>query len=390
MKKTFWGDYNKTSFPKLEKDVETKYLIIGGGITGLSAAYFLLEKGETDITLVEGYTVGSGSTGHSAGMLVSEPESASWSKIAHVYGTKAAKDYYNAQIEVTETMISIIKKNSISCDYSPHYLIMLGNNLRARNHILEDFITRKKIGAAAKILEKNSAYAINKNFTTAEKIPGNISVNSLLFAKGLATHLKKRGVLIYEHTKVSELKNHITNTPKGRIKYETLIECRGVQDRKTPINTFLTTVAITRKLTALEMKSLSLEKRYMFIDDEKRSFHYGKLTPDNRLLIGYGDVLKKDIKDEDLIHIPHKKNIERFLKKIFPEVDLNVFSIWSHRYALSKTILPNVSISKNHAVINGAGTQVLSMVCAQYAVSQLLKEKHVLRKIFASKKSCLD
>ena len=252
---------------KLEKDTNTKYLIIGGGISGLSAAYFLLESGQSDITIVESYTVGSGSTGHSAGMLVCEPEAASWSKIAHVYGNKAASEYYKAQIKATNTISSIIKKGSISCDYSPHYLVMVGNTERAKKHILEDYVTRKKIGAVAKILNSDKKSIINKHFTTGERVPHNISVNPLLFARGFAKYLKKRGVKIYEHTPVDEVAGRKAKTPDGSICFDTIIECKGTHESGVHIDNFLTTIAITRKLTTKELSKISLENRDMFIDD---------------------------------------------------------------------------------------------------------------------------
>lgn len=386
MKKTFWGDYNQTTFPRLEKNIETKYLIIGGGIAGLSAAYFLLERGENDITLVESYTIGSGSTGHSAGMLVCEPEAASWTRISRIYGNKAARDYYEAQVQATHTINSIIKKGSIECDYRPHHLVMVGGDKRAKRHILEDFVTRKKIGAKAKMLDLEKTKLLKKDFTTGERLPHNISVNPLLFARGFALYLKNRGVKIYEHSSVTNLSQRHAETTNGSIDFDTLIECRGVRDSKIHIDNFLTTIAITNKMTPKQLEKLSLQNKDMFIDDEKRSFHYGKITGDNRLLVGYGDVLKKDTQSEDPVHIPHKTNIENFLKKTFAGIDLKIANVWSHRYALGKTVLPYVHVSKKRAAINGAGTQIASMVAADYVVSQLMGDQHSLKKILGSKK----
>jgi glycine/D-amino acid oxidase-like deaminating enzyme len=320
-------------------------------------------------------------------MLVYEPEAASWSKIAHVYGPSAAKDYYNAQVGACHIIATLIKNGSISCDYRPHHLVMAGDTEIAQKHILEDFVTRKKIGAAAKILNPAKTSIVNRHFTSGERVPHNISVNPLLFARGFAQYLKKKGVVIYEHTPILDLHANKAVTAKATVGFDTLVECRGAQDSKTHVDTFLTTIAITRKLTRSELGRLSMTDRDMFIDDEKRSFHYGKITRDDRLLVGYGDILKKDTAIEDDIHLPHKENIERFLKKTFKGADFKIVSSWSHRYALSKTILPYVSVSKRHLVINGAGTQIATMVCAEYAVSQLFKEKHTLHKMFSSKKS---
>ena len=47
----------------------SKVVIIGGGIIGATTAYALLKKGETDITILERDTVGSGGTGKTAGII---------------------------------------------------------------------------------------------------------------------------------------------------------------------------------------------------------------------------------------------------------------------------------------------------------------------------------
>lgn len=49
-------------FEKLEGDVKTDVLIIGGGITGILCAYFLKERG-IDYLLVEGQEICHGVTG---------------------------------------------------------------------------------------------------------------------------------------------------------------------------------------------------------------------------------------------------------------------------------------------------------------------------------------
>lgn len=46
MKNSYWIHcVNLKSFPKLEKDLEVDVAIVGGGITGLSTAYYLTKQG---------------------------------------------------------------------------------------------------------------------------------------------------------------------------------------------------------------------------------------------------------------------------------------------------------------------------------------------------------
>src|SRR5579864_5257593 len=45
-------------------------VIIGGGIVGISAAYFLTEAGVRDVVILERATVGAGATGRAAGVML--------------------------------------------------------------------------------------------------------------------------------------------------------------------------------------------------------------------------------------------------------------------------------------------------------------------------------
>jgi glycine/D-amino acid oxidase-like deaminating enzyme len=58
------------SFPKLEADLETDVVIVGGGITGITTAYLLAKKG-LKVVVLESAKVGSGTTGFSTGHLTS-------------------------------------------------------------------------------------------------------------------------------------------------------------------------------------------------------------------------------------------------------------------------------------------------------------------------------
>ena len=62
---------SKTSFPSLNKDIKTDWLIIGGGLTGLSALNQLKKQNVTDtITMVEATKIGNGSSSRNTGYLV--------------------------------------------------------------------------------------------------------------------------------------------------------------------------------------------------------------------------------------------------------------------------------------------------------------------------------
>lgn len=56
---------------KLTQDFKTDVAIVGGGIAGVSTAFFILKNTSLKVTLLEGGRLGHGATGHNAGQIVS-------------------------------------------------------------------------------------------------------------------------------------------------------------------------------------------------------------------------------------------------------------------------------------------------------------------------------
>jgi len=59
---------------RLDTDTSTDVAVIGGGIAGVSTAYFLLEKTQVRVALIERHRLAHGATGHNAGLVVADFE----------------------------------------------------------------------------------------------------------------------------------------------------------------------------------------------------------------------------------------------------------------------------------------------------------------------------
>jgi glycine/D-amino acid oxidase-like deaminating enzyme/nitrite reductase/ring-hydroxylating ferredoxin subunit len=64
----WWNTTSSTRFPRLERPLEVDVAVIGGGITGLTAAWQLTQARKR-VAVLEAFTVGAGSTGDSTGHL---------------------------------------------------------------------------------------------------------------------------------------------------------------------------------------------------------------------------------------------------------------------------------------------------------------------------------
>ena len=91
-----WLDgFDKNTCPKLNKDIEVDVLIIGGGITGISTAYHLINK-NLKVCLVEKNNIGCGVTSRTTGKLTYLQENI-YSKLVNFHGREKAKLYLDSQ-----------------------------------------------------------------------------------------------------------------------------------------------------------------------------------------------------------------------------------------------------------------------------------------------------
>lgn len=95
-----------------KKKIETDFLVIGGGIAGLSAAYWLEKKfPSAKITLIERHKIGSGASGRNAGF-VTCGSSEHFAKLAKDFGIEKAVEIWKFSEQNRELLKSEIIKNS--------------------------------------------------------------------------------------------------------------------------------------------------------------------------------------------------------------------------------------------------------------------------------------
>lgn len=98
----------------LKKDY-TYILIIGGGITGLTTAYLLMNSNK-NILLIDKDKIGNGATYKSTAK-ISYLQKDIYQKLEKTYSYEKCKLYYESQQEAINLLKDIISKEKISCDF---------------------------------------------------------------------------------------------------------------------------------------------------------------------------------------------------------------------------------------------------------------------------------
>ena len=114
--KSIWQyDVDCLKYKKLDKDIRCDILIIGGGIAGLSSAYFFRDS-KYKTVLVERRRSGSGISSMSTGKLTCV-QNLIYNNLKNNYDDSKALLYLNSQKDAIDIVKDIINSNSIDCDY---------------------------------------------------------------------------------------------------------------------------------------------------------------------------------------------------------------------------------------------------------------------------------
>ncbi len=385
-RRCFWTDPTYTAGKPLEGKDSAKVLIVGGGVAGLFTAHFLDILGIEDIVILEKKDVGSGLSAHSAGMFVGEEiETAAWPTLVDDIGMELAKLYIEAHFDGQKEALRIMRESGFECDFVEHDLVLL--NSSGDERLAKELRLRKELGSEFMLLNEPRALPDGSRdvYQARAFIERMASFNPMKFFHGIGTSLRRRGIRIHEQTPFRSMEGNVAKTDSGEVHFEKIVFARGLFEKHPSLMTYLTSVCVTAPLSSRSRQYLKDERKEMFLSsllNEYPTFHYGTVTADGRLLVGYGD---KPF-DTDTLEVEpvdeHIASIEAFIRDFLDEPVATEYA-WSAAYPLSKGSLPYLAVQDNVFAMAGAGTQVTNVVLASYVAHVIVGRTHALDAIFS-------
>lgn len=106
---SIWKDtVNIDIFPKLNKDIKTNVLVIGGGITGILCAYEL-KKRNIDVVLIEQGKIGQGISKNTTAFITAQHETL-YQDIVRNFSLSVAKEYLKYNLKAVEEFEKLAEK----------------------------------------------------------------------------------------------------------------------------------------------------------------------------------------------------------------------------------------------------------------------------------------
>lgn len=207
---SIWQNDNEMpEFPQLSGHAEADVLIIGGGLAGILAAYFLRSEG-LDCIICEGGRICGGVTGLTTAKITAQHRLI-YSRIAEEFDVKTAGKYLSANLLALDKYRSFCK--GIDCDFEE------------KDSFIYSQSSRRKPENELRILDKLDYPAefvreLPLPFKTvgAVKFPSQAQFHPLKFAAAIA-----QGLRIYENTFIRKVKGHTAFSDTGSVKARYII-----------------------------------------------------------------------------------------------------------------------------------------------------------------------
>lgn len=199
----------KKNFEKLNEDIKTDVLIIGGGMAGVLTAYFLQQSG-VDYALVEANEIGCGITKNTTAK-ISVQHGLIYQKLIKELSTEKAKMYYDANERALNKYRNLCR--GIDCDFEEKDSFVY--TLNDPDIIEKEAKAIEKIGKNADVVKN---LPLPFSVSGAVKIENQAQFNPLKFIYSISD-----GLRIFEHTKVRELVGTTAVTDSGKIKAKKII-----------------------------------------------------------------------------------------------------------------------------------------------------------------------
>lgn len=221
---SYWLDsLAAEQFPKLEHNLETDTVIVGGGIVGITAAY-LLTKANIKTTLIDGDRLFNGTTGHTTAKITAQ-HGLIYDELIRNIGEEKAALYYKANEQILKFMKQLITDHQIDCDYQEEDAYLYTNEASYEEKLRDEHKAYEKLGIPG---ELSNSMPLDIPIKSVLKMPNQAQFHPLKYLKALTEEAVKNGLQIYEQTTAVDIEETSDDHAIVVTRDEQRLSCRHV------------------------------------------------------------------------------------------------------------------------------------------------------------------
>ncbi len=337
----------RTASPSLTTSGRADVVVIGGGLTGLSAALTLARAGR-QVTLLEGKTIGFGGSGRNNGQVIPILSAAEPDRIEREYGDIGAR-FVDLLQNSADTLFNLIRTENIDCEATQNGWFQPAHSA-AHMRVSEARVNAwQKRGAPAQLLNRDEAEKlIGSNAWHGGMLnPTGGHINPLMFTRGLADVCIKAGVKVYENTPVTKVsracQNWLVKTEHAQLHCNAILLATNaysgaiapnlapkIRKSYVPITSWQ---MATEPLTPTQLETILPNREA--ISDTRGDLHFFRLNAQNQLVTGSALMFKRNAPARLRTYIAQRLNTA------FPQLDHPKFThIWGGFVGITTDFFP--------------------------------------------------
>jgi glycine/D-amino acid oxidase-like deaminating enzyme len=294
---SYWALEQPPANPPLIEDMAVDVAIIGGGYTGLAAAWRLAQAAPgLKIALLEAQQVGHGASGRHGGMVLPQPGPESF-EIAHDLETH--KLTYDLTVESMQELQALARSSGMAADLRLDGFVHTFLDEEDRPYYEEYVDQVQRAGIPLELWDEDeTAEALGTEvYVGGVYDPNGGSVHAMKLIKVLKAAAEGAGVRIFGDSPVLDVEEgeparlRVGEAGRTVLADALVLATNGYtaalgffKHRVMPVHV---QTAVTPPLSARQLDSIAWQSRLPFFDSRNALFH-AVLTPDNRIVIGGG------------------------------------------------------------------------------------------------------
>jgi glycine/D-amino acid oxidase-like deaminating enzyme/nitrite reductase/ring-hydroxylating ferredoxin subunit len=324
---------DKSRFPALQGDKQVDAVVIGGGIAGIGAAYFLSKNG-VSTALLEANTVGSGDSGYTTACTTRFLDS-----------LEATTTAWQASSSAIGLFKKTVQEESIDCQLQNCDVICFTRHKDKKS--LENFASfakelQAKVPSVEYLLKDEASAAVGVSVNAAYRQKSSESIFHMRkFLVPLAERAVKNGAMFFEDSEVTDVilgDQVLVKTKGGSIKAKWLIVATGLPPTKFfPAVANILRSAINYVIDVKFTKKPSFGGGF-FLDDND-PYHYFRSVGEDEFILGGEDWKTTEPKPSTNPHI----QLEKWFRELIGEkAPLKVVNSWQGSVFYTPDMLPLV------------------------------------------------
>lgn len=362
--KSYWHATHKIpTLPPLNKKLNTEYLVVGGGYTGLSAA-ITLAQAKQEVTLLDANSLGFGCAGRNGGFILSGSGRLSLNAIEDKWGHTVATGMQGE----FDSAVDLLKKRIV--DFDMQVDLVKGPYLKLAHNTKQ----AKQLYATAKHLASN--FNVPSATLTTEALFARFGIEGayggvelegaclhpLKLASEYAKVAKKLGATLFYDSPAIHIEKQkagfLVTTPSGSVSAKHILIAtnaytpkhfqESVDNKQFPVQS---SIFVTAPLNNEQRALTGLTAPMSFMDTRIMKYYY-RVLPDGRLLFGG----RGAVKGKDADNAKEKQRLYNAMVKSFPALKgIAMDYFWSGWVSVSLDSMPRIFVDNAHSTDSAIG-----------------------------------